>query len=224
MRTQPKVLTRDDIIKRLPPQVLNQMIYKAKVIFLGVLKDDSNYQSVRSFSANGRRYSVVDGGISYLPKEALAALQDAVPVYTTHANKVQKEDGINHEDPSDRFKKMPNPRYDITVLEEFKIGKDDSGKNILISLSDQTKQAELDRADAAARAAIRKEIEDSVREDLEEKIRKEVEAEVKAEMEKKTEEYPDINIDEGSSDVPEPISDDDFDNLIGEDGAEEEEE
>ena len=206
---KPKILTQENIVQSLYPQVLTQKIYKAKVIFMGVLRDDPNYNQVRSFSANGRRYSVVDGGISYLPAEALAALQDAVPVYTVHANEKQKKDGIDHEDPSDKFKKMKNPRYDITILEEFKIGKDEAGKNILISVTETGKKAELDRAEKAAYAAIKAEIEQTVREEMEEKIRAEIAAETGSVMDDLEEDMEDVKLVE--------VSDEDFENLLNKD-------
>ena len=210
---KPKILTQENIVQSLYPQVLTQKIYKAKVVFMGVLRDDPHYNQVRSFSANGRRYSVVDGGISYLPAEALAALQDAVPVYTVHANKKQMKDGIDHEDPTDKFMKMKNPRYDITVLEEFKIGKDETGKNILVSVTETGKKAELDRAEKAAYAAIKAEIEQTVREEMEEKIRAEVAAETGSVMDELEEDMEDVKLEE--------VSDEDFEDLINKDKDEE---
>jgi hypothetical protein len=203
---KPKVLSKDDILNRLPTSVLTQNVYKAKVVFMGVPKDDPNYKAVRAFSANGNRYSVVDGGISFLPKEALHALLDAVPVFTVHANRSQEKDGINHGDPSDLFKKVKNPRYDITVLEEFKIGRDEDGNNILINLTEKGKDEELKRAEKAAYDAIKKELESSIREELEEKIRNEIKLEAKGEIEKMEEDYPDLKV--------ESISDEDFDELV----------
>jgi hypothetical protein len=188
---KPKVLTQDDILKRLPEEVLHENVYKAKVIFMGVLKDDPNYKATRAFSVNGRRYSVVDGGISFLPKEALHALLDAVPKFTVHANKKQETDGINHGDPTDQFKKVANPRYDVTIIDEFKIGKDEAGNNILINLTEKGREAELAKAQQAAYAAIRKELEETIREELEEKYRKQRDEEAKAQVDKKEESYPD---------------------------------
>lgn len=210
---KPKILTQENIVQSLYPQVLTQKIYKAKVIFMGVLRDDPHYNQVRSFSANGRRYSVVDGGISYLPAEALAALQDAVPVYTVHANKKQMKDGIDHEDPTDKFLKMRNPRYDITILEEFKVGKDDAGNNILVSVTETGKKAELDRAEKAAYAAIKAEIEQTVREEMEEKIRAEIAAETGAVMDELEEDMEDVKLEE--------VSDEDFEDLLNKDKDEE---
>lgn len=210
---KPKVLSKDDILNRLPASVLTQNVYKAKVVFMGVPKDDPNYKAVRAFSANGNRYSVVDGGISFLPKEALHALLDAVPVFTVHANKTQEKDGVNHGDPTDLFKKVKNPRYDVTVLEEFKIGRDEEGNNILINLTEQGRDAELKRAEKAAYDAMKKELEKSIREELEEKIRSEIKTEAGEQVEKMEEDYPELKP-EPVDDEPEPISDEDFESLI----------
>lgn len=202
---RPKVFSREDILNRLPIQVLSQKVYKAKVVFMGVLRDDPNYNQVRSFSVNGRRYSVVDSGISYLPEEALRALQDAVPVYTVHANSQQAKDGVNHGDPSDQFRKMPNPRYNITILEEFQIGKDEAGNNVLVSLTDQSKEEELQRAQKAAYEAMKKELEEDLRIEIEEKVRKELSGKMVEE------DYPDVKIKE---EIPEAMDDDEFEELI----------
>lgn len=156
--------TKDQIIKSLPSDVRNQRIYMARIVFLGVSKDRPEYVNNRIFSVNGHRYQVVDGAIAYLPKEAMSALGDAVPVKAAHKTEKQKEHGLSL-DKAETYQEVPIPRYDITIMKEFEIV-ERNGSLDLSEVVDNTKK----EADEIDREKIRQEY----KEELEAEIRKEM--------------------------------------------------
>jgi hypothetical protein len=114
-----KALNMEDIFKSFPSNTRMQPKYRVKVIFLNTSKSEPSYTPVRVFSVNGNRYSVVDGGTAYMPKEAYSALTDAVGYIAKPKNSMQKEYGLNADDLSDKYDKVPVPNYDLTILDEF---------------------------------------------------------------------------------------------------------
>lgn len=114
-----KALNMEDIFKSFPASTRMQPKYRAKVVFLNTQKSDPTYSPVRVFSVNGNKYSVVDSGIAFMPKEAFSALSDAVGFITKPKNAMQKEYGLNADDLNDKYEKVPVPNYDLTILEEY---------------------------------------------------------------------------------------------------------
>ncbi len=163
--------TLDSIARRLPSEVLDQKIYKAKVVFLGVDKKDAGYSKYKNFSANCHDYMVADGEISYLPEEALRALEDAVSYITKPANKKQEMDGIDGDNPRDKYEKVKDPRFDVTILDTMTIVIDENGVRTMKSDS-QVSELELEETHKAIMKEERKRIEEEVRAEYEEKFTK----------------------------------------------------
>ena len=201
------VVTLDMIARRLSPEVLNQPIFKAKVVFLGVDRKDPGYSKQKKFSANGHDYMVEDGGISYLPLEAKNALENAVSYITRPANKRQAEEGIDADNPADKYEKIKDPRFDITVLDTYKVVIGEDGSKHLKS-DNEISATELEVSN--------KKILEEQKEFLTKQIREELQAEYDAKLEAKVKEL--------EKNVPEPISDEDLKKLIGDEESSEENE
>lgn len=122
-----------DIVKKFSADVLTQKIYKAKVIFLGVDRKDPGYSKYKKIDVNCRPYLITDGEINYIPEEVKSALQDAVSYSSQPRNKKQEKDGMDYDDPTDRYEKIPDPRFDVTVLETFHIVINENGERELKS-------------------------------------------------------------------------------------------
>lgn len=117
----------DKVAMKMPAEVLGQKFYKAKILFLDVDRKDPGYSKYKRIDVNCHNYLIVDGEVSYIPHEVLSALRDAVS-YINRPNKTQDKDGIDHDNPRDRYEKIPNPRFDVTVLENLSIVIGDDGK------------------------------------------------------------------------------------------------
>lgn len=163
--------TLDSIARKLPSEVLDQKIFKAKVVFLGVDKKDPGYSKYKNFSANCHDYLVADGEISYLPEEAYAALMDAVSYINKPANKKQADDGLDGDNPRDKYEKIKDPRFDVTILDTMTIVIDENGVRTMKSDS-QVSELELEETHKAIMKEDRKRIEEEVRAEYEEKFAK----------------------------------------------------
>lgn len=163
--------TLDSIARKLPSEVLDQKVYKAKVVFLGVDKKDPGYSKYKNFSANCHDYMIVDGEISYLPEEALRALEDAVSYVNRPANKKQENDGVDGDNPRDKYEKVRDPRFDVTILDTMTIVIDENGVRTMKSDS-QVSELELEETHKAILKEERKRIEEEVRAEYEEKFAK----------------------------------------------------
>lgn len=202
-----QVMTAEKIAKMLPNTVLGQPIYKCKVVFMDVRKGDEGYSQVKRFSANGNDYSVVDGGVSYLPEEAYSALTGAVSYMARPKSKVQAEYGMDMDNPEDRYEKIEIKRFDITVIDILTfIAKEDGSKHF-ISSKEQASSADLEKTKELMREAVKKELGDEIREEVEEQVKVEAEKEITkrdADIEKLKAKLKDLNPDE------------DIDKLLGE--------
>lgn len=166
-----KDVSLDKIARTLPSEVLDQKIYKAKVVFLGVDKKDAGYSKYKNFSANCHEYMIEDGGISYLPEEAKSALEDAVSYINRPASKKQVDDGLDGDNPRDKYQKVSDPRFDVTVLEVLSVVIDDNGKRTLKS----EKDVSAEEREETIKAIVKEErirIEKEVREEYEDKFEK----------------------------------------------------
>lgn len=161
--------TLDTIARKLPSEVLDQKIYKAKIVFLGVDRKDAGYSKQKRFSVNCHDYMVLDGEVSYLPEEAKIALESAVSYINKPANKKQIDDGLDMENPADRYEKVADPRFDITVIDTMTIVIDENGKRSMKSDSIVT-ELELEETHKAILKEERKRIEEEVRQEYEDKF------------------------------------------------------
>lgn len=191
-----KMNSIDDILKALPEEVIGQKIFKTKVIFLDVKKDDSHYSPTKRFGVNGRNYLVHDGGIAYLPEEAFNALNDAVTVERKFRDKRQAHDGVDHDNPDDRYVEVKNNRFDLTVIDVFTLMIEDD-KKIFVSQNESASAKAQDETIQKIITVKEKEIRQQVEEELRSSIREELMKEL----------------------TPE-ISDEDIDSLTSEDGDE----
>lgn len=158
-------LTQEEIAKNVHADLVGTKFYKAKIVFLGVNKNDKNYKPFRSIGVNGRQFRIDDSMISYIPVSLLNAISDAVPVYTEYANDRQKEHGI-HYGTGERFMKVPNPKYDITIFQELTLDEDANGKRFFRVDSDKSG---IDSDD------LRKNIEERVKRDVMSQVKKDSE-------------------------------------------------
>lgn len=158
---------------------MDQPVYKAKVVFLGVNKKDKSYSKYRQFGANGNKYLVEDGAINFLPLEALHALKDSYELITK-MSATQEKFGLNLDDPSDAYEKVKDFHYDITVIAEYSIGK--NGKDLVLIPKDAPETEETKKAKDEAKIALRQQLEKEIREELEEEY-KAKEAALLAELE-----------------------------------------
>lgn len=158
---------------KFPASVMAQKIFKAKVVFLGVDKKSKEYNKYKTIGANGNKYLVEDGKIAYLPEEAYNSLMDASGIIRK-MNTKQEKYGIDLDDPNDQYVKERDPRFDVTIIGEYAIGKKDNQVYLIpkqMPLDDEAKSA-LDEA----KAEMRKDLERQMREDLEEEFREREEA------------------------------------------------
>ena len=189
-----------DIASKIPSDVMDQKILKTKVLFLDVNKNDKHYSPRKDFSVNGRRYMVVDGKEAYLPMEAYSALKQAVMKKKVAVSKRQERDGIDLNDPSDKYKVIDIPRFDLTVIDEYQLVVED-GVNKLISKNETvSEKAALETANLLA---IEK--EKQIRQELEE----EFEEKMRARLEEKDREIAAL-----ASKIPAPISESEIDDLV----------
>lgn len=189
-----KILNAEDIFKSFPSSTKMQPKYKVKVVFLNTSKSDPTYTPVRVFSVNGNKYSVVDSGIAYMPKEAHSALSDAVGYIAKPKNSMQKEYGLNVDDLTDKYDKVPVPNYDLTVLEEYyPVMK--NGSVIHMNKADYNDYLEKKKTEEEIKEKFviskseidKKESEDKKADDAEKKNFSAVKANIKAEAEALTE-------------------------------------
>ena len=160
-----QVLTMDQIAAKFPVDVLGQRVFKCKVTFLDVDRRSENYSPRHQFSANFHEYLVIDGSISYMPEEAYSALNSAVSYIAKPATKKQAEDGIDADDPSDKYEKVTVKRFEVTVLDIIEIVQDESGKKRFVSSSEQKTENEIIATKKAIEDAIRKELEEDMKEE-----------------------------------------------------------
>lgn len=158
------VNTLDKIAKALPSEVLEQRIFKAKVLFLGVDKKDPGYSKIKKFSANCHNYQVIDGETSYLPEEAYNALKGAV----SYINKPRLD--WHMDDPRDKYERVPDARFDITIFDEMKVVINEDGVRTLKSNSEVTK-LELEETNKGILVEEKKRIEAEVRAEYEAKFK-----------------------------------------------------
>lgn len=169
-----QVNTVDKILKNLPDEVIGQKIYKTKVLFLDVKKDEAHYMKTKNFSSCGRNYSVVDGEISYLPEEAFSALSDAVTITRRYRDKRQEKDGIDHDNPNDNMIEEKNKRFDLTVIDTYTLVIED-GKKTFVSQND-TISAKVAEETANKIVEVK---EKELREQIEEEFRMKYEDKIK---------------------------------------------
>lgn len=181
------------IIKSFPDSVLNQKIYKTKVVFLEVNKTDKGYSKFKRFSANGNDYMVVDSEISYIPEEAYNALASAVTVKWEPKNRKQELEGIDGGNPEDKYKKVIIPRYDLTIIDTYRLVQEDGVKKLVSENEEITKKVQDETVQA-------------ILVDKEKRLREEIEAEVEQRFQAKIKEL--------ESKIPQPLSDSDIDNLV----------
>jgi len=186
----------DKIVRSLPTSVLNQKIHKTKVVFLDVKKDDKWYSKFKHFSANGNDYSVVDSEISYIPEEAYNALASAVTVKWEPKNRKQELDGIDGENPNDKYKKVTIPRFDLTIVDTFRLVQEDGVKKLISENETITKK-------------IQDETIEALLVDKEKKMREEIEIEVEQRFQAKIKEL--------EAKIQQPLSESDIDELVMED-------
>jgi len=167
--------TLESIARKLPSEVLDQKIFKTKVVFLGVDRKDPGYSKYKNFSVNCHEYLIVDGEISYLPEEAKCALQDAVSYINKPASKKQEEDGLDGDNPRDKYRKEEDPRFDLTIIDTMTVVIDENGKRTLKSDSLVTAQ-EKEETDKAILKEERKRIEAEIRLEYEEKYNQKMES------------------------------------------------
>ena len=163
------IITSEAIAKSLPDEVLAQKIYKCKVVFLDTDKRDPGYTPVKKFSANYHEYSVVDGETSYLPEEAYAALTGAVSYISKPVSRQQEQEGINHENPADKYEKVPVKRFDVTVIDVLTLVVDESGKKSFRSSTQQISKLEIEETQKAIIASKVTEETERIQLELEEK-------------------------------------------------------
>ena len=160
-----KVLTVDQIAKNLSSEVFGQPIYKCKIVFLDVDRKSDGYVPMHRFSANYHDYAVRDDGISYLPEEAYSALNGAVSYISRPKTKKQAQEGVDVDDPNDRYEKVKVKRFDVTVLDIIKLVTDEKGNRRFVSSNEQVTEEE--------NIATKKVIEIKVRQEMEENFAEE---------------------------------------------------
>lgn len=185
---------------KFPASVMAQKVFKAKVVFLGIDRKSKEYNKYRTVGANGNKYLVEDGKIAYLPEEAYSALIDSCGLITKYKDGRQEKTGIDLEDPNDQYIKEKDPRFDVTIIGEYAIGKKDNQIYLIpkqMPIDDEAKAA-LDEA----KAEMKRDLERQIREDLEEEFKEREEAIKRreqillSEMEKIPEATPDDEIDD----------------------------
>ena len=159
-------VTLNDIIKGLNAEVIGQKIYKTKVVFLDTDKNAPHYEKTKVFSVNFHSYSIVDGEVAYLPEEAYDSLKNAITVVYKARNKKQELDGIDGDNPNDKYEKIENKRFDLTVLDKYTLVQD-GGERKLVSENEQVTAKVVEETTNAAIEARRKEIEAEIRAELE---------------------------------------------------------
>lgn len=183
----------------LPSSTVNQKVFKAKVVFVGVDRKSGEYSKQRKFNVNGNEYMVQDGATHYLPEEAMSALSLAMDVSTSYKNKQQQKDGIDGSDPTDKFVKVENKKFDITILGEFEQVAQD-GKKYFAPVNDPIAEELKIEARKIALVEAKAELEAELRVKIEEEVR-----------EKVSREYEEL------SKIPDAIDDEDLDKLLKDD-------
>lgn len=150
----------------MPSSTFDQKVYKAKVVFVGIDRKSGEYTKQRKFNVNGNEYMVQDGAIHFLPEEALSALQLAVEITSSYKNKHQATHGIDGSDPTDKFLKIENKKYDITILGTYTQGIVD-GTRYFIAEEDPMEASMKAEAERKAKEAMRAEVEKEIREQIE---------------------------------------------------------
>ncbi len=191
-----EVLTAEKIAQGLPASVLGQKIYKCKVNF-NEDKRSKSYSKRKNFSANCNEYLVIDGEISYMPEEAYNALSEAVTLEAVPVNKKQAEHGVDIDNPQDRYEKISHKRYDLTILDTYKLVIVDGKKTFVSEKEEVNAKVQEDTINALVEARM-KEREMFLKEQHEEKIKA-----LETELE---------NIKLAS--IPEAITDEDLDKLL----------
>ena len=159
------VLTAEQIAKGLSSEVFGQPIYKCKILFLDVDRKSEGYSPTHRFSANFHDYMVVDESIAYLPEEAYSALNGAVSYVSRPKSKKQAQDGVDIDDPNDKYEKVTVKRFDVTVLDIIKLVTDDKGNRRFVSSNEEVTEEET--------KATKREIEIKVRNEMEENFAEE---------------------------------------------------
>jgi len=194
-----EVLTAEKIANGLPASVLGQKIYKCKVNF-NEDKRSKSYSRRKNFSANCNEYLVIDGEISYLPAEAYGALLEAVTLEAVAVNKKQAERGVDIDDPNDQYEKIQHKRYDLTVLDVYNLVVMDGKKTFVSERAEVDAKVQEDTINAIVEARM-KEREEYLKETENERI-KQLEEEL-------------ANIKNASMEIPDGISEEDLDKLLG---------
>ena len=161
----------DKIIKRLPASTMEQKVYRAKVIFLGVNKTDKHYNPRKDWSVNGNNYTVLDGEIAYLPEEAKNSLLDAIEIrkVPTPAQEKYGIDGARRE----KYKSDKVPRFNLEIYEVYKQAIVD-GEKVFVSETEQIKAKDRDETIKVILA----EKEKQMRADLEDEFKSKLDAQI----------------------------------------------
>lgn len=166
----------------LPSRTVDQKIFKAKVVFVGVDRKSGEYSRQRKFNVNGTEYMVQDGATCFLPEEAMSALTLAIDISATYKNKQQQLAGVDGSDPTDKFLRVENKKFDITILGEYEqVVKD--GDKYFAEIDSPEKEKLRDEAKRLAKIEARAELEAELREKIEEEVRERVIREHKEYME-----------------------------------------
>jgi len=161
----------------LPSRVVDQKVFKTKVVFVGVDRKSGEYSKQRKFNVNGSEYMVQDGAVHFLPEEALSALSLAIDISASYKSKQQQSNGVDGSDPTDKFLRVENKKFDLTIIGEYTQGIVD-GERYFIPTSDPIAEQAKIEARKVAEVELRKELEEELRVKIEEEVREKVSREM----------------------------------------------